>query len=888
MRRFNFTARTTWSRLRLDRKKALKAASLNQSIPISPLIPVVKNIIEAAQCAVQNEEDCLRLTERSVDLLSAIINETAGMHERTTAKMKSNLDVLLKTLTEVMEFVQQQQKRSFGRRFISSKSDESQIVDLHSRIDNALTTFGLKAHIAVQAKLDEICRMLEQQPSIPFSSTRLPARPSIFFGRDETREHLVKMLIGEESARIAILGPGGIGKTSLILIAMHSDPVEETFGMRRFFFRCDAASTPQGLLSAIASELRISGEDLLSKVIAYFSSIVGPTLIVLDNFETSWEPFETRQQVEDILNRLASIRSLVLVITLRGSERPLGPVNLLAISDASHDDPTVGALLRHLDNVPLAIALMANLAQYESTTSLLDRWDAEHTSMLTRGVKDRLSNLEISIKLSLDSPRMLSEPDARELLSLLAYLPDGVSDAKHLGDIAPALSHPMRSAATLKQVSLAYSDDTRYLAVLAPIRMYIREHHPPNRDNLAAMRQYYESLADTAAGIEGGENGRAVLQLLIPQIGNIQAIIDDSLDHESTPGGPETVKLVQAAIDLTDLFRYTGLGSLSSLVKAAAVCAKRGETLLWAECTRHQGELLYSRSQRDDATEAFHKALRVYQQQSHLSGQGRCTMMLGMLGSQAGDYKTSAGHIEAALDALGEADCLLRLSQSAAWNRDYDVAEPMHRHYRGRARCEWLIGFLLYDSHADYDDARRFLLTAAEKYHKWTMRRRGKFASILGRLSSVQYEVKWRYGQADCLQALGELQLAVETSRCRSRFIASRDLYQELNQKEADFLCPALGDIALTSEADVARVECCLAPRDLFAKALSRLVSQKNMAAEKGWCMEGLGDVNMASAFVEAKGLFTEAVRLFNAAHDSEGAEACRQQMKSLEGSETG
>jgi hypothetical protein len=97
------------------------------------------------------------------------------------------------------------------------------------------------------------------------------------------------------------------------------------------------------------------------------------------------------------------------------------------ITDDSHNSEDVTQLLSLTNNIPLTVDLMAHLVDYEGCSAILTRWETEKTSILSSG-HGKSSNLDASISVSLLSPRMTASPDARELLALLAILPDGLSD----------------------------------------------------------------------------------------------------------------------------------------------------------------------------------------------------------------------------------------------------------------------------------------------------------------------------------------------------------------------------------------------------------------------------------------------------------------------------
>jgi len=78
-----------------------------------------------------------------------------------------------------------------------------------------------------------------------------------------------------------------------------------------------------------------------------------------------------------------------------------------------------------MDYVPLAISLVAQVSTGHSCQYLLQRWRAEHTSLLETG-PDRQTSVNVSISLSLKSITIAQNPEAVELLSVISHLPDGL------------------------------------------------------------------------------------------------------------------------------------------------------------------------------------------------------------------------------------------------------------------------------------------------------------------------------------------------------------------------------------------------------------------------------------------------------------------------------
>ncbi|KAJ7848507.1 P-loop containing nucleoside triphosphate hydrolase protein, partial [Mycena olivaceomarginata] len=392
----------------------------------------------------------------------------------------------------------------------------------------------------------------------------LPATPKIFNGRESELQALVDSLL-KDPAWVAILGPGGMGKTTLVVAAIHNPKVVDKYPIQHFV-QCNSAWTNDSLVATIASHLGLEVSRGLAKEVIHNHSMaqmahrklsIGPPcLVILDNFETPWEAVDGWAKVEEFLSLLTDLVHVALLITIRGAKRPgkvqwthpflcplapLAPIaarqTFIEIADDIHYNLELDQLLEIADNIPLAVQLVAAIAASEGCQATLEHWKHEKTAL----GNDKHSNLEISITLSLSSPHILSSPDAVELLSLMALLSDGISDID-LAQSKPPIPEIWKCKATLIRTSLAYIDHTGRLKVLAPIREYIQATKPPSPDLVRPLRRHLNDLVKLwTTWLQGSPLPADLIPQLFSNLGNLQNLLLYGLDCDPAELG-ETIQ----------------------------------------------------------------------------------------------------------------------------------------------------------------------------------------------------------------------------------------------------------------------------------------------------------------------------------------------------------
>ena len=318
---------------------------------------------------------------------------------------------------------------------------------------------------------------LKRSGTRPVSDTlarqEMPLKPEVFHGRDDFVECIAQLLLEEETSRVCILGPGGMGKTSVSLAVVELPLIKERFpGENVVWLPCIEATSATLLLEILCIQLQVPGDKqvTIEKIISELDSLKQPRLIVIDNFETPWNG--NQNQVGVILRRLAMLSHIAILVTMRGRHPPCDKaikwqsMDIESTDEAaslhiyhdinphSENDPDVARLLTALGHMPFAVTLMAKLGMesQSSAKDLFEAWSESGPDILSN---DPEQSMDRSIRLSVDSEVVKRNPNAILLLAILSLLPAGTTK-ENLHWWAPALKISMipSAIATLSQAAL--------------------------------------------------------------------------------------------------------------------------------------------------------------------------------------------------------------------------------------------------------------------------------------------------------------------------------------------------------------------------------------------------------------------------------------------------
>ncbi|KAJ7900648.1 hypothetical protein B0H14DRAFT_3752927 [Mycena olivaceomarginata] len=448
---------------------------------LGAIINTTQAVLKTMQTVSKHKDDCVQLLEQIHKLLNAIMI----LHIKSDAGGEMPIEVL----DPVGKFTEYCPRP----------------LEIHYTLTTGISILH-KIYTFVEAhqKGNRISRQYSWSANSSSSLSMLPAEPKIFHGHESELSDILH-LSNTGIPRIAILGTGGMGKTSLARVVLHHQDITARYAQNRFFVAYNSATTKVELENLIGSHLGLKpGKDLTQAVLQHFSNNP-PSLLILDELENLWEPANSRGDTEELLSLLTSAEDLALV------------------EEVDH-------ILSLTDNMPLAISLLAHLADTEGCSNVLSCWNKEKTPVISEGF-DKRSNLDLSIFLSLSSPRIQLLPHSQEFLSLLSMLPAGLTDADLIQSKLP-LENILKCKATLKSTALAYSDEHKRLKVLMPIRGYLQQHQPPGDHLLQSLFKYFQEMLKFYMDYIGTQSISSTIARIKSNLTNIQNVLQWGLKQK--------------------------------------------------------------------------------------------------------------------------------------------------------------------------------------------------------------------------------------------------------------------------------------------------------------------------------------------------------------------
>ncbi|KAI0040414.1 hypothetical protein FA95DRAFT_1599434 [Auriscalpium vulgare] len=419
-----------------------------------------------------------------------LIGDTLGMYKNQCDELECNMLPLVKVLLEATAYAkdhswiippdlhhilklwpqelekiedalrQHNNQMKTWRRFYPLLNHESamkRIKYCSGRIKNLADNYQASLLLNMQAN--------DPQPQVTIyrANINLPACRSTFHGHDSHLTAILELFKNADKlpVRTAILGPGGIGKTTLALAVLHHPIVMQSFNERIYFISCEGCLSTPILVNEIEKVLGIKNE-----------------------LDSSMK----EQNILSYLEESSSSHNKQTPLSSETSQKFFKHIS-------NKWDDWAEKLVHAVEGLPLALSIIAHLAQSQECEVLWQQWKKIDIRIIERGKGHRLTSLETSIELSLQGHHLKTHPAASFLLSLLGMLPGGLSLERldQFQSLFTSVQSMKESASALLKSGLAYSSFD-ILHVHPLIYYYSQEHLPLSVEHVQLLEKYYIDL----------------------------------------------------------------------------------------------------------------------------------------------------------------------------------------------------------------------------------------------------------------------------------------------------------------------------------------------------------------------------------------------------------